>query len=295
MLKTVSVRCRPLAEDEHLQVAAFLHELSLMGCRLVASDKRANESMLVDRADVLPPEKEYLESELVVVFGGDGTIIKAAREFAPFGVPVLGVNMGHLGYLAELEVSETELVRRIVQGDFHTDDRIMLDVRIERPDETVRPARPVLNDAVLSNGPVPRILNFDLYCDGVLAQANRSDGMILATPTGSTAYSMSAGGPVADPALDIIISTPICPHSLQQRPVLYSGNSVLEFRSASCRENSVFLTLDGDETFHINECDRVIIEKSPVRAKLVRVKDQGFLDILRRKMSKYRASASKSN
>ena len=295
MLKNISVRCRPLVNDEVFRVRTFLNALRPMGCRFIVSDARTNEASLVEHSGIISADEEYGISELVIVFGGDGTIIKAAREFAPFGVPVLGVNMGHLGYLAELETTETELAARIVNGEFGTDNRIMLDVTIERPDETVHSARPVLNDAVLSNGPVPRILNFDLYCDGVLAQANRSDGMIIATPTGSTAYSLSAGGPVADPALDIIISTPICPHSLHQRPVLYSGGSLLEFRCANCRGNSVYLTLDGDEIFHIGETDRVIIKKSPVRAHLVRVKRQGFLDVLRQKMSKDRAPAARLN
>lgn len=286
MLRNISVRSRVLSGTDRERVRSFLRALEELGCRMLLSDGRETESELLSDFNVIYASEEYRISELVIVFGGDGTIIKAAREFAPFGVPVLGVNMGHLGYLAELETDETELAKEIVGGNFSTDDRIMLDVRIEKNGETVRPSRPVLNDAVLSNGPVPRILNFDLYCDGVLAQANRSDGMIIATPTGSTAYSISAGGPVADPTLDIIIATPICPHSLVQRPVLYRGDSVLELCSASCRGNSVFLTLDGDETFHIDKTDRVIISKSAISAKLVRIKERGFLDILRQKMSR---------
>ena len=223
--------------------------------------------------------------DLIVVLGGDGTIIEAARATSGLEIPIFGINYGKIGYLADAECGEVGLVKRVLNGDSRIEKRMTLDVTVLRSGKVIACGYHALNDVVLSNGPVPHLLNYDLYCNGRLAQTIRSDGMVIATPTGSSAYSMSAGGPVLDPEMSCIVATPICPHSLHIRPVVFNGESVLEIKNARCRNNQIYLSVDGKETAEICEGDTVRIEKSSISVPLVRVKDRGFLNVLFSKLS----------
>lgn len=283
MIKNISLRYRPPKEEDIQKIREFLSRITELGCSLMTSKDEL--CLFSDLAKTVSPSVEYNEADLVIAFGGDGTIIKAAREFSPYNTPVLGVNTGTLGYLAELSPDEYDGIKEIIHGNFRIDNRMMLDVRIEREDGVITPELPAINEVVLSNGPISRLIRYDLFCDGIQIQSSRADGIIIATPTGSTAYSMSAGGPVADPSLDCIITTPICPFALNQRPVIYSAETELEISSVSCRENEVFLTLDGDDVFKVCETDKIIIRRSDTRAKLVRIRHRSFLEILHEKMS----------
>ena len=158
-------------------------------------------------------------------------------------------------------------------------DEFATEVLIQRSQTSVQ------NEIVISNGPISRLIKYDLFCDGIQIQSSRADGIIIATPTGSTAYSMSAGGPVADPSLDCIITTPICPFALNQRPVIYGANTILEISSVACRENDVYLTIDGSEVYKIAPDDKIIIKRSAVKSKLVRLRHRSFLEVLHEKMS----------
>ncbi len=289
MINQVSVRCFAKNPDWVYLIKPFIDEIHDAGVKTVTSgDNSGTLSDTFGCVEICEKDYEYRTSELVAVFGGDGTMIKAAREFAPFKTPVLCINTGHLGYLSELERGETSFIKSVLAGEYTVDSRSMYNVKIIRGDEEISPTRPILNDAVLANGPVPRIISFDFYCDNALAQSYHSDGLIVATPTGSTAYSMSAGGPVADPTLECIIATPICPHSFYQRPVIFNGNSIFEIKSVKCGENNVYLTLDGDETFRILPDDVIRIERSSETASFVRFKKRTFLNVLSQKMSSER-------
>ena len=283
MINNISVRYRPPREEDVEKIIGFLSEAKKFGCRIMIS--RDDEELFSDIAEYITEEEEHRTAELVIAFGGDGTIIKAAREFSPYGTPVLGINTGTLGYLAELSPDESDLVKKVVNEDFGIDDRMMLDVLIHRDGEIITPDLPALNEVVLANGPVSRLFGYELYSDGIQIQSSRADGIIIATPTGSTAYSLSAGGPIADPSLECIIATPICPFSLNQRPVIYGSRTNLEIRSVSCRENNIYLTVDGDDIFRINPEDRIQIRRSETRAKLVRLRNRSFLEVLHEKMS----------
>lgn len=223
--------------------------------------------------------------DLIVVLGGDGTIIEAARATAGLEIPIFGINYGKIGYLADAECCEAALVKRVLSGDSRIEKRMTLDVTVLREGKVIACGYHALNDVVLSNGPLPRLLSFELYCNGSLAQSIRSDGLVIATPTGSTAYSMSAGGPVLDPEMSCIAATPICPHSLHIRPVVFNGDSVLEIKNPKCRTNRIYLSVDGKETAEICEGDIIRIEKSSISVPLVRVKDRGFLNVLFSKLS----------
>ena len=279
----VALRYRPPEEKDIPKMREFLKTVKSIGATVITSKDELNlfEGIVIRVND----QFEYNNAELVIVFGGDGTIIKAAREFSTYHTPVLGVNTGTLGYLAELGPNETENIKQILMGDFRIEERMMLDVQIESKSRTIAPELPAINEIVISNGPISRLIKYDLFCDGIQIQSSRADGIIIATPTGSTAYSMSAGGPVADPSLDCIITTPICPFALNQRPVIYGANTVLEISSVACRENEVYLTIDGSDVYKIAPDDRITIKRSAVKSKLVRIRHRSFLEVLHEKMS----------
>ena len=245
----------------------------------------------------LPECAAYLENRLpttdgnnqelwdaACVLGGDGSIIDAAHRLYGRKIPIVGINFGHLGYLTEMEAGEIDCIDRIVAGDYMLDHRMMLDVAILDPDGKVRKTHTALNDAVLTNGPVARLLTFDICCGGVLMQTCRADGIIAATPTGSTAYSMSAGGPILDPTLECICLTPICPHTLNSRPVIVQSSAEICFNRITPRDTSVYLTCDGREAAEIFAGESVRITRSQCTADLIRVRDDGFLTALRQKM-----------
>lgn len=228
---------------------------------------------------------DFTDVILIVVLGGDGTIIDAARATTGLEIPIFGINYGKIGYLADAEDVDDSNVEDVLAGNCKIEKRMMLDVTVIKSGKTVGCEYTALNDVVLSNGPIPHLLGFDLYCNGVLSQTIRSDGIIIATPTGSSAYSMSAGGPVVDPEMNCIIGTPICPHSLHVRPVVFKGSSIIEIKNAKCRTNKIYLTVDGKETAEISEGDIIRIEKSHTSVPLIRVKEQGFLNVLFTKLS----------
>ena len=279
----IALRYRPPGENNVPKMKDFLKAIKALGATVITS--RDDMNLFEDTVINVNSQFEYNNAELVIVFGGDGTIIKAAREFSPYGTPVLGINTGTLGYLAELAPDETNLIEQILYGNFRIEQRMMLDVQIESKNQTITPKLPAINEVVISNGPISRLIKYDLFCDGIQIQSSRADGIIIATPTGSTAYSMSAGGPVADPSLDCIITTPICPFALNQRPVIYGANTILEISSVACRENEVYLTIDGSEVYRSSPEDRIIIKRSTVKSKLVRIRHRSFLEVLHEKMS----------
>ncbi len=232
-----------------------------------------DDSALMDGADV------------IFVLGGDGSIIQAAHRSVGLGIPIVAINCGRLGYMAEIEIGELELVDQVLAGVGTIEERMMLHVEVHRGEGILTFTAPALNDVVLTNGPIPRLLYFALVCDGELVEHCYADGMILSTPTGSTAYSMAAGGPVLDPRLDCICATPICPQTMNNHPIIFSGNSVLEIRNIKSNGNVIYLSEDGRESMSLQENDCIRITHSSCRIPLIRIKKGGSLSALRRKLS----------
>ena len=232
----------------------------------------------------LNTDELYKTSDMVAVFGGDGTILEAARYAAPHGLPLLGFNLGRVGYMAELELSEIDRLADICNGNYTIDERAMLSVEVINSAKKVRSTSYALNDAVLTNGSMARLVDLELYESGKLLSTYRADGLILATPTGSTAYSMSAGGPIIDPSLGAICLTPICAQSLVSRPIMFSDHSILEVRNVSRREKVIYLTVDGKVNIELYYDDVVRVTKSELSTRLVRVKDSSFYSNLRAKL-----------
>lgn len=236
----------------------------------------------------LSTEEAYANADCIVVLGGDGSILDAARKAAPLNKPLLGVNMGHLGYMAELEIADLDKLKKVIAGEYEIDERSMLSVTTYTQSGTKKAESFALNDAVISNGSVARIVDIELSEGGEFISAYRADGMIVSTPTGSTAYSMSAGGPITDPHLPCLLVTPVCPHSLTARPLIFRDDAMLEIKNTCQREKMLYLTVDGRINFEIYRGDVVRITRSPMTTKLVRISKGGFYDRLQQKMITYR-------
>jgi NAD+ kinase len=221
--------------------------------------------------------------DLVVVLGGDGTLLAVARTVGP-AAPILGVNLGTLGFLTE--VSRGELYPSLVQvlaGRFHTEERSLFDVELHRHGGGGTQHFQVLNDAVITKSALARIIELTLRLDGSLISRFRADGLIISTPTGSTAYNLSAGGPILSPLLPVAVLTPICPHALSLRPMVVPDTGRIEVTLETQREE-VYLTLDGQEGTSLGYHDMVRLGRSTSRVRLVKVSGRGFFDSLRGKL-----------
>ena len=225
----------------------------------------------------------YSSCDLVIVIGGDGAMLEAARRSTPCGIPILGVNMGRVGYMTELEMTELALLDNIFKGEYYLDERAMLRVEIRSSKGNNKFSAYALNEAVVANGTTARIIDLELLDNGRLVSEYRADGLVVATPTGSTAYSLSAGGPIIDPKLSCFCVTPICPHSLIARPLIFPDSATLEVKNTCVREKVLHLTIDGRATFDLYLGDTVVITKSALKAKLLRIKNDDFYFKIRMK------------
>ncbi|KEJ01139.1 inorganic polyphosphate kinase [Clostridium botulinum A2B7 92] len=220
--------------------------------------------------------------DAVMVLGGDGTILGTARALAKYDVPIFGINRGHLGFLAEIELEDCKkAIKHLFKGQYKIEDRIMLkcDLKgIDKKDDFL-----ALNDIVLTKGNLSRIVKYSIYVDDVWYTTFVADGVIVATPTGSTAYSLSAGGPIVYPDLDVLEIAPICPHSLGIRPILLNGNSKINIRVLKKYEDPV-LTIDGQRYKKVT-VNEVTISKSEYKCRLIKFKDKDYFKILRTKIS----------
>jgi NAD+ kinase len=221
--------------------------------------------------------------DLIVVFGGDGTMLRTARLVRDRDVPIVGINLGGFGYLTEVNLGEMfAALELILAGNFQVEKRMMLDVSVHGGEEPFREGT-VLNDVVIGRGNLSRILELETAVDGHYMTTFKSDGLIIATPTGSTAYSMAAGGPIVFPDLNSIIINPICPHTLTNRPVILPESAVV--RVSLCTfEQGATVTLDGQVSFNMQYGDSVTIRKSRYITTLVSSPHRGYLEILRSKL-----------
>ena len=222
--------------------------------------------------------------DLVVVVAGDGTFLSAARSLVDHDVPLLGVNLGRLGFLADVMPDEMPArLNEILDGDFVEERRFLLDVAVERGDGRVF-SGPALNEAVIHKSSVARLVEFETYIDGHLVNSQRSDGLIVATPTGSTAYALSGGGPILHPSLDAVVLVPICPHTLSSRPVVVGGGSVVEVILGHGAETSVQLSCDGQTTVELTAGDRILIRKHRPDLRLIHPAGHEYYATLRAKL-----------
>ena len=243
----------------------------------------------VDRSFELPKDirfhrldREINNAELVICFGGDGTILHMAKTATRKGVPILGVNIGTLGFMAELESSEMDLLKKLATDDYSLDKRMMLDVIVQR-DRDIIFHDIGLNDVAITKGSVARIAHLGVKIDNVEAMQCGGDGIVIATPTGSTAYSLSAGGPIVEPEARNILITPICAHDMMSRCMVASDKRTITVELVHNARRNAYLSVDGGKSLRLNMGDITTIRKSNLETKLVRLKDRSFYDVLNMK------------
>ena len=243
----------------------------------------------VDRSFELPRDirfhrldREMQNAELVICFGGDGTILHMAKTATRKNVPILGVNIGTMGFMAELESTELDQLARLAKDDYTLDKRMMLDVVVQR-DRDIIFHDIGLNDVAITKGAVARIAHLAVKCDGVEAMQCGGDGIVVSTPTGSTGYSLSAGGPIVEPEANNIIITPICAHDMSSRCMVASDRRVISVELVQNARRNAYLSVDGGKALRLNMGDVATIKRSNLETKLVRLKDRSFYDVVNMK------------
>lgn len=230
-----------------------------------------------------PLQQEIRQADLLIAFGGDGTILHLARTVALHSVPVLGVNLGSLGFMSELEVNELDRLRDLAQGRFTIESRMMLDVSVLREGRQVY-NNIALNDAVVSKGSIARVVRLDIFTEEGRLTKVGGDGIIVSTPTGSTGYSMAAGGPIVEPTAKNLLLTPICPHSTRSSSYVLSPEHVITVEAADANRKFVYLSVDGGKAFSLKNGDQVRVSTSKYTTRLVRLSKKSFCEILDKKM-----------
>ncbi len=233
--------------------------------------------------DLKELNRELKNSDMLVCFGGDGTLLHASKAATYHGVPVLGVNIGTMGFMAELESGEIGQLANLAKQDYRLEERMMLSVSVLRDGAEVLHDN-ALNDAVVTKGAVARVIQMDIFCDGIEAISFSGDGVIVCTPTGSTAYSMSAGGPIVEPAAENIVITPVCAHTMLSRPIVTAGSRTVDVHIGRIGRKNAFLSVDGGRAFRLNTGDTIRIQRSRYTTKLVRLSNKSFFEILNKKL-----------
>ena len=234
-----------------------------------------------------PLQQELSRTDMLICFGGDGTILHAAKDATMHNVPILGVNMGSVGFMAELEEGELGQLTRLAAGEYTIEERMMLRVKLLRGRQVVYDEL-ALNDAVLSKGSIARVAELDVFADGVNICQLSGDGVVVSTPTGSTAYSMSAGGPIVEPCSDNLIVTPVCAHQLSARPMVMAGSRTIAVQLPRRSRKNVYLSVDGGKATRISGSDRVEICRAEQRTRLVKLSGKNFYQLLNQKLGGYR-------
>jgi NAD+ kinase len=285
-IKRIGIVLKPNQPDALRTVCELVSWLDERGIALVGTPEIERDRIELETGCAVEQvEREELAAhvDLILVLGGDGTMIATARMLGEREVPVLGVNYGGLGYLAEFRIEELyQALDSILSGNFRLDKRVMLDVELRRGDELITHNR-VLNDVVINKSALARIIEIEAYLNQRFVNSFRADGLIISTPTGSTAYNLSAGGPVIFPSMNAVVITPICPFTLSNRPIVVPDDATIELLLKTDQEE-VTLTLDGQVGVSLKVEDRAVIRKSSVTFNLVQPSNRNYFDVLRDKL-----------
>lgn len=267
-------RCQVVANE----LVSWLEE---RGCAPLVDEHLARH---ISNQKGIPQEEIREQAELVVVLGGDGTLISVARLFSGRDVPILGVNLGSLGFLTEITLEELyPRLERCLEGNPRVSERMMLEVTLHREGKAIEKCH-VLNDVVINKGALARIVDLETRVNRHFLTTYKGDGLIISTPTGSTGYSMAAGGPIIQPLMSCIVITPICPHTLTNRPIVITDDSIVSVTVTSSFDENVYLTLDGQVGFELKEGDSVEIRRALKTTALVMSRSKDYFEILRTKL-----------
>lgn len=285
-IKRIGVVVKPHQPDALETLCRLTEWLSERGIQLVGTAGVQHEQIAQKTGcsvAVVKDEELAPGVDLILVLGGDGTMIATARMIGNTEVPVIGVNYGGLGYLAEFPLGELfAALDALLAGQYQVQKRLMLAVELWRGEELITRNR-VLNDVVVNKSALARIIEIEAYLNDQFVNSFRADGLIVATPTGSTAYNLSAGGPVIYPSMNVVVITPICPFTLSNRPIVVPDESLIEVRLMTDKEE-VALTLDGQVGFPLRVRDRIVIRKSNTTFNLVQPPNRNYFDVLRDKL-----------
>jgi NAD+ kinase len=281
MIKTAGIYCKPHKE-----------EICAVVPRITQWLREGGVEVLLDKTGAScfnSPERETSAQEMsakmdmLIVLGGDGTLLAAARQFIECELPILAVNLGGMGFMTSVTLDQAiPLLEQVLAGKHRISPRMMLRAELTRNGQVIE-RHQALNDAVIAKGTLSRMLDFDLSVNAHFLGRYRADGLIVSTPTGSTAYSLAAGGPILYPVLQAFVLTPICPHMLTNRPLVLPDSVQLEL-DLSALEEQAYLTLDGQIGHELQRGDRIAISKSPFRVNLVRPQEQTYYKVLRNKL-----------
>jgi NAD+ kinase len=285
-VKRIGIVLKPHQPDALKTICELVEWLAARGITMVTPPEVEREQIERQTGcaiEVVPEEEIGAVVDLIMVLGGDGTMIATARMVGDSEVPVLGVNYGGLGYLAEFRIEELySALESILADKYRLDKRVMLAVELLRGEEEITRNR-VLNDVVINKSALARIIEIETYLNDQFVNSFRADGLIVSTPTGSTAYNLSAGGPVIYPSMNAIVITPICPFTLSNRPIVVPDDAVIELCLKTTNED-VALTLDGQVGFPLQFDDKIVIRKSRTTFNLIQPMNRNYFEVLRTKL-----------
>ena len=254
--------------------------LSSQGAKILLGDTTAAE---ISGERILDTE-QYRELDFAIVVGGDGTLLHAARSLAPFKVPIVGINLGRLGFLTDIPANEIEQgIQALIEGHYRIEERTMLQTTVLKPEVGIN-AYVSLNDAVISKGDTGRLIEMSIQVDGEFVSRARSDGLIIATPTGSTAYALAAGGPVVEPTLPVIVLVPICPHTLSNRPIILNQQCTVGISEIQLTDNHATLAVDGIIVQILDGSETIEINRAEHALRLIRIDKHSYFEALRVKL-----------
>jgi NAD+ kinase len=283
MIRTLGIISKPRKADLAGVVPPLLDWLHKRGIEVCYDRETADAIGQSHSGDALDREQVAARADLLVVLGGDGTLLHAARLLDERDIPVLAINLGGLGFLTSFPLSELyPALELALSGKLRTSERKLLQVEVVRKGQVAERHR-ALNDAVVNKGALARILDYDLHLDGSYACSYKADGIIISTPTGSTAYSLSAGGPILYPVVDALVITPICPHALTNRPLVIPDTVKIELTVRE-GEEPAYLTIDGQVGLKLERDDRVVVTTAKTKLHLIRSTDHTYFEILRNKL-----------
>lgn len=285
-IRRVGVIIKPQQKEAVKTLCELFSWLDLHGIELISEPSIEHDTTEHDIGCMIPTASRddiAEQVDLIIVMGGDGTMLSAARMINNKEVPVLGINFGRLGYLAEFRAEElTPALEMIFEGNYRVDKRVMLDAELLRNSEQVATGR-ILNDVVINKAALARMIEIEARCNGLYVNHFRADGLIVSTPTGSTAYNLSAGGPIVYPSMNAVVVTPICPFTMSNRPIVIPDSSTIELCLKTDKEE-VLVTLDGQTGFPLEVEDKVVITKSKTTFNIVQPANRNYFDVLRDKL-----------
>lgn len=283
----IAVKPNLTRENAYPVTVNVINELKKLGAEIYVCDEFKESLMSLD-VNFLSDSEIYDKCDVMIAIGGDGTIIHSAYSCAKRGKLILGINAGRLAFMAGLEEHELHLLKKLIDGDYEVDSRMMLRADLYS-DGALIDTTYCINDVVIARGTAFKMCDMSVSCDGRKVNDYYADGIIVSTPTGSTAYALSAGGPVIDPTIESISVTPICTHSLFSRSMIFKPDSVIEISVKNPQTGEPMLSCDGSEAKNLSENNKVVIKKAEFAAKFIRIKTDSFIDVLSQKLAQRRA------